>query len=119
MFRAEHADRFAALREADALTPGDEEFRWWSHMMIALHAETYFHQYMLGLMEKGHWAGYSRYIEGYSRSPGFVEFWEDTGPAFSRDFCNWLTEVVNRNNDVSLPRHEDVGGQGPDPLRTR
>jgi hypothetical protein len=119
MFRAEHADRFAEINEKTELTAGDEEFRWWTHMMIALHAETYYHQYVLGLMQEGHWAGYSRYIEGYSVSPGFAEFWADVGPAFSRDFCNWMTEVVNRNHGLSLPRHEDVGGEREDPLKTR
>ena len=119
MFRAEHADRYAAIQEKAELGPGDEEFRWWTHMMLMLHAETYYHQYVLGLMDEGHWAGYSRYIEGQSTSPGMPEFWADVGPAFSRDFCNWMTEIVNRNNGLSLPRHEDVGGEGPAPLKTR
>jgi hypothetical protein len=119
MFRAQHADRFAEIQEKAELSQGDEEFRWWWHMMLTLHAETYYHQYVLGLMDEGHWAGYSRYIEGHSTSPGFPEFWADVGPAFSRDFCNWMTEIVNRNNRLSLPRHEDVGGESADPLKTR
>ena len=42
-------------------------------------------------------------------SPGFVEFWTDVGPAFSRDFADWLTGIVNRRNQVSLPSHDEAG----------
>lgn len=78
-----------------------------------------FHQFDLGLMQEGHWAGYSRYIEGYSTSAGLVEFWRDVGPAFSRDFCSWMTEIVSRNNGVSLPYHHEIGGDRPEPLLAR
>jgi len=119
MFRAGHADRFAAIQTKTEPSAGDEEFLWWNHMMVALHAETYFHHFALGLMPEGHWKGYSRYIEGYSTSPGMVEFWADVGPAFSRDFSNWMTEIVNRNNDADLPNHDESGGDRPAPLATR
>lgn len=115
MFAADHADRMAQLREKAEPTAGDREFQYWMHMMLMLHAETYFHQYELGLMPEGHWAGYSRFVEGYSKSPGLVEFWRDVGPAFSRNFSNWMTEVVNRNNDASLPNHDQAGGDRPAP----
>ncbi|MDX1396135.1 MAG: hypothetical protein R3195_17270 [Gemmatimonadota bacterium] len=57
-------------------------------------------------MQAGHWRGYRRYAEGYATSPGMVEFWRDVGPAFSRDFANWMTEIVNRRNGVALPNHD-------------
>jgi hypothetical protein len=63
--------------------------------------------------------GDSRYIEGYSTSPGMVDLWADVGPAFSRDFSNWMTEIVNRNNDAALPNHDESGGERPAPLATR
>ena len=56
-------------------------------------------------MPEGHWAGYVRYIESYSTSPAFVDFWGDVGCAFSRDFSSWMTEIVNRNNGMNLPYH--------------
>lgn len=77
-------------------------------MNIMLHAETYFHHFELGLMQEGHWNGYVRYVESYANSPGLVEFWGDVGPAFSRDFSNWMTEIINRNNDVVLPSHDEA-----------
>lgn len=109
MFQAEHADRLAAIQGSSELADGDRLFRWWNHMLFMLHAETYYHHYELGLMQAGHWTGYVRYVEGYATSPGFVEFWRDVGPAFSRDFANWMTEIVNRRNAVRLPSHEDAG----------
>jgi hypothetical protein len=48
-----------------------------------------------------------------------VDFWADVGPAFSRDFSNWMTEIVNRNNDAALPNHDKSGGERPAPLATR
>lgn len=109
MFHAQHADRFARIQAKAELDESDRLFRWWSHMMFMLHAETYFHHRELGLMQSGHWSGYVRYVEGYATSPGMVEFWRDVGPAFSRDFSNWMTEIVNRRNGVSLPSHDEAG----------
>lgn len=109
MFQAQHADRLAAIERKTELGEGDRLFRWWNHMLFMLHAETYYHHYELGLMQSGHWNGYVRYVEGYVVSPGFVEFWEDVGPAFSRDFSNWVTAIVNRRNQVSLPNHDESG----------
>lgn len=103
MFQAQHADRLAEIRQKSELGEGDRLFRWWNHMLFMLHAETYYHHYELGLMQAGHWKGYVRYVEAYATSPGFVEFWSDVGPAFSRDFAGWMTEIVNRRNGVSLP----------------
>ena len=112
MFNAGHADRIAAIEqkiaEGGELTGAEHTFQWWSHMNMMLHAETYYHHYELGLMPDGHWKGYIRYVEGYSTAPGFAEFWGEVGPAFSRNFCNWMTEVVNRNNDLNLPLHDDA-----------
>jgi len=89
-FRTEHADRYARIASATELTPGDLEFRYWSHMQLTLHAETYFHHVELGLMPESHWEGYRRFLVGYLHSPGFLEFWDDVGPAFSRDFREWI-----------------------------
>jgi hypothetical protein len=112
MFNAGHADRIAAIEqkigEGIDLSAAERTFQWWSHMNFMLHAETYYHHYELQLMPDGHWTGYVRYIEGYSTSPGFVDFWRDVGPAFSRDFSNWMTEMVNRNNGLDLPFHDNV-----------
>ena len=38
--RAEHADRYAKLESGEPLTPGDLQFRYWSHMQLMLHAES-------------------------------------------------------------------------------
>ena len=90
MFRAEHAAQYAKLKSGEELSAEDEEFQYWSHMQVMLHAETYFHHSELGLMPKSHWSGYVRYITGYVHSRGFVDFWDDVGPAFSENFRNWL-----------------------------
>ena len=112
IFNAGRADRLAAIQqkisESQELTGGEQTFQWWSHMNWMLHAETYYHHYELGLMPDGHWKGYVRYIEGYSTSPGFADFWGDVGPSFSRNFCIWMTEIVNRNNRLNLPSHDDA-----------
>jgi len=39
-FNAEHSDRLARVHGPDALSPGDDLFRWWNPMMMFLHAET-------------------------------------------------------------------------------
>jgi hypothetical protein len=90
IFRAEHADRYAKLKSGEHLTAGDLEFRYWSHMQMMLHAETYFHHFGIGLMPESHWSGYVRYIEGYIESDDFREFWEDAGPTFSTGFRAWI-----------------------------
>ena len=112
MFNADHADRIAAIEEKIAkggdLSTAERTFQWWSHMNMMLHAETYHHHFELGLMPSGHWKGYVRYVESYSTAPGFVDFWRDVGPAFSRDFSNWITEIVNRNDGTDLPLHDEA-----------
>ena len=112
MFNAEHAERLATLEEkaqdGTPLTTGEESFRFWNHTNFMLHAETYFHHHESGLMPAGHWDGYVRFVEGYSTSPGFVEYWQELGPAYSRNFYNWMTSIVNRNNELSLPSHDKV-----------
>lgn len=112
LFNAAHADRLAAIQQkvngGGALAAGEEQFQWWSHMSVMLHAETYHYHHELGLMPHGHWKGYVRYMEGYSSAPGFADFWGEVGTAFSRDFCNWMTGLVNRNNGLDLPFHNDV-----------
>ncbi len=112
MFNAQHADRLAEIEEkleqGQSLSRPEKTFQWWSHMNLMLHAETYFHHHALGLMPDGHWNGYVRYVEGYANSPGFVEFWRDVGPAFSRDFCNWLTGIVNETHGLNIPMHDQV-----------
>jgi len=95
MFKAEHADRLERIMAETELRPGDATFRWWNHMMVFLHAETYFHHYELGLMPKKHWAGYVNYVRGYLSTPGVVEFWDDVGDAFSVDFAKWISGLLS------------------------
>jgi hypothetical protein len=90
MFKAEHADRLAKVLEETNLSPGDLQFRWWNHMMVLLHAETYYHHYELKLMPTKHWSGYVKYVHGYLETPGVPEFWDDVGTAFSVDFSKWI-----------------------------
>jgi hypothetical protein len=100
IFRAEHADRYAKLSLGGELTAGDLEFRYWSHMQLMLHAETYLHHFEIGLMPESHWSGYERYIDGYVESGGFREFWENAGPSFSLGFQEWIDGKL-RNKNVS------------------
>lgn len=93
MFNAEHADRLARVHGEGELSEGDLLFRWWNHMMVLLHAETYFRHHELGLMPASHWRGYRRYVTSYLRTPGVRQFWEDVGPAFSEDFSQWVTQL--------------------------
>ena len=93
-FNAEHADRLARVMQETELDEPDRLFRWWCHMMVMLHAETYYHSFQVGMMPEAHWQGYVRYVEGYVRSPGMREFWDDVGPAFSRDFSRWIDEKM-------------------------
>ncbi len=69
MFKAEHADRLAKVLEETDLNSGDLQFRWWNHMMVLLHAETYYHHYELKLIPAKHRSGYVKYIRGYLESP--------------------------------------------------
>jgi len=94
MFKAEHADRLATVTNEADLSEGDLTFRWWNHMMVFLHAETYYHHYELGLMPSKHWNGYVIYVKGYLSTLGVSDFWEDVGPAFSLDFSKWIDELL-------------------------
>lgn len=98
MFKAEHADRLAKVIEQRDLSSGDLQFRWWNHMMVFLHAETYFHHYELKLMPKKHWSGYVRYVRGYLTTPGVIEFWDEVGQAFSVDFSKWIDQQLAEIN---------------------
>ena len=35
--------------------------------------------------------------EGYLGTPGVPEFWADVGPAFSRDFSDWVTGLLQKS----------------------
>lgn len=98
IFKAGHADRLAKVMEESNLDSGDLQFRWWNHMMVFLHAETYYHHYELKLMSKKHWSGYVKYVEGYLETPGVKEFWDDVGPAFSVDFSKWIDGQMAKKN---------------------
>jgi hypothetical protein len=102
-FRAQHADRFAHIESGEPLSPGDLEFRFWSHMQTTLYAETYFRQHELGLMPEHHWSGFSEFFKNYTASPGFAEFWEATGYAFSEHFRNWLNESIDGKKAAAAP----------------
>ncbi|MCA6073811.1 hypothetical protein [Fulvivirga sedimenti] len=97
-FRAEHADRWVKVNEQNDLSPGDIEFRKWNHMMLLLHAETYFHQHKLDLMPDTHWNNYTKFVIAGLDSPGFEDYWNEVGFAFSEDFSLWLNKVFEEHN---------------------
>lgn len=101
MFKAEHADRLERVLGSSKPGPGDATFLWWNHMMVFLHAETYFHHYELGLMPQKHWSGYVRYVRGYLSTPGVDSFWNDVGEAFSVDFSTWIDKLLEDESATS------------------
>ena len=92
-FRAEHADRWAKVMQEETLTSGDLEFRNWNHMMLLLHAETYYHHHKLKLMPDNHWKNYAKFIMAALDSPGFEDYWKEVGFAFSEDFSVWMNTI--------------------------
>ena len=72
-------------------------------MTVFLHAETYFHHFELGLMPSKHWSGYVRFFQGYIKTPGVAEFWNDVGPAFSEDFSRWVDSLWEEEGLDGLP----------------
>ncbi len=96
-FRAEHADRWAKVMQEETLSPGDVEFRKWNHMMLLLHAETYFRHYELGLMPDNHWNNYAKFVIAALDSPGFEAYREEVGFAFSGDFSEWMNEIISES----------------------
>ncbi len=92
-FRAEHADRWAKVMQEEDLSTGDIEFRNWNHMMLLLHAETYFHHHKLKLMPNNHWDNYAKFIVAALHSPGFETYWNEVGFAFSKDFSLWMNTL--------------------------
>lgn len=94
LFHAEHADRLAKVHGDGPLSDGDRLFRWWRHMQVFLHAETYYRHHELGLMPPEHWQGYVRFVEGYLETAGVHEFWADVGPAFSARFSAWIDRLL-------------------------
>ena len=103
-FRAEHADRYAKIASGEALSPGDKEFQYWSHMQMLTYGESYFHQFQLNLMPESHWEGFSSWIEAYAESAGFDEFWEKDGASFSEDYSDWINERL-ASRDKKLARN--------------
>lgn len=102
-FRTEHADRYARLETAEELSAGDREFLYWGHMQFMLHAETYFHHIETGMMPQSHWEGYVRYLTGYVTSRAFQDFWDHAGPGFSRNFREWLNELMVKEGMRAAP----------------
>lgn len=92
-FRAEHADRWAKVMNKKDLSDEDIEFRNWNHMMLLLHAETYFHHHKLNLMPDNHWDNYAKFIVVALNSPGFEGYWDDVGFAFSKEFSAWMNKI--------------------------
>lgn len=92
--KAEHADRWAKVVAPDAgsdsLTPGDLQFRFWNHVQIILHAETFFIHHKLGLIEKSHWDAYGVFWDGYAATPGIADTWREMKPSFEPEFGAWL-----------------------------
>jgi hypothetical protein len=96
-FRAEHSDRWAKVMQEADLTIGDIEFRNWNHMQLLLHAETYFYHHKLKLMPHNHWKNYAKFIRVALDSPGFEDYWNDVGFAFSEDFYEWMNKVFSES----------------------
>jgi len=94
LFRAEHADRMARISEGKDLTAGDLQFRWWSHMMMLCHAETYFHHHEQGLSPTEHWSQYANFLREYLQAPDVQEFWDEAGHWFSLNFSNWISSQL-------------------------
>ena len=95
-FRAEHADRYARIATASALSPGDKEFLFWSHLQMLTYGEAYHQQFQLGLMPEAHWHGFSSWIDDYINSRGFDEFWASEKSSFSSDYCEWIEQKLAR-----------------------
>lgn len=97
-FNAEHADRLARVQApgvaAKDLTPGDLQFRFWNHVRVILHAETFYQHDRLGLIPKSHWEAYCRFFAGHSATPGFGDTWRQMRPSFSTDFIAWGDPLV-------------------------
>ena len=93
-FKAEHADRLAKVHspesQAGSLTEGDRLFRFWDHVQVLMHAETFFRHFKLGLMPQSHWDGYCRFFSGYVSTPGFAECWQQMRQTVSADFADWV-----------------------------
>jgi hypothetical protein len=96
-FRAEHSDRWVKVMQEKNLTSGDIEFRNWNHMMLLLHAETYYHHYKLKLMPENHWKNYAKFIMVALDSPGFEDYWNEVGFAFSEDFSEWINKIFSES----------------------
>jgi hypothetical protein len=94
-FRAEHADRWSKVMQSNELTAGDIEFRNWNHMQLLLHAETYYHHHKLKLMPHNHWNNYAKFIKAALDSPGFEDYWNEVGFAFSEDFSKWMDSIFS------------------------
>jgi hypothetical protein len=95
IFKAQNADRLALIESDAELSEGDKTFRYWNHMTLFLHAETYFHHFELGLMPADHWSGYAQFFEGYLETRGVRDFWENVGPAFSGNFARWVDTLCS------------------------
>lgn len=103
LFRAEHADRYAKLESSEPLTAGDLQFRYWSHMQLMLHAESYYRHHELGLMPEHHWRGYAAILNDFLDAPGFREFWDESGYGFSEHFRAWIDGLMAKRGDASTP----------------
>lgn len=110
-FRAEHSDRWAKVMHENELSDGDLEFRNWNHMMLLLHAETYYHHYKLSLMPNNHWDNYAKFIVAVLNSPGFEDYWNEVGFAFSEDFADWMNKILldQKNNKSTTTAIENAG----------
>ncbi|MGB1141623.1 MAG: hypothetical protein ACPG1A_12040 [Halioglobus sp.] len=93
-FRAEHADRYARIAAGEVLTPGDQEFLYWSHLQMLTYGEAYHQQFQLGLMPDSHWEGFSNWIEDYVKSRDFEPFWESERGNFSAEYSTWIDQKL-------------------------
>lgn len=93
-FKADNADRLAQLHQPgvddQGLSEADRQFRFWDHVQMLMHAESFFRHHQLGLMPRSHWDGYCRFFTGYVTTPGFVECWSQMRHTVSGDFVAWI-----------------------------
>ena len=93
-FRAENADRYAKIASVGEMSSGDKEFLYWSHMQMITYGEAYFRQFQLGLMPDNHWEGFSNWIDAYTESREFDEFWQSENVSFSEDYRKWIDKKL-------------------------
>lgn len=93
-FKADNIDRLTPLHKPGVndkrLSEADRQFRFWDHVQMLMHAETFFRHHQLGLMPRSHWDGYRHFMTGYATTPGFADCWSQMRLTVSDDFAAWI-----------------------------